>query len=355
MNWRDCYMNGKKILIVDDDASFLKILKEQFTNKGWKVEIATNGGTALEKFALFMPDVVTMDILMPILNGFNAVQLIRKHVKGHPYLLFFLTCLQDEKYIAKGLENYMAVDYIEKENALENIKYISWKIEKRYKMLFDFHNREKVWIPLGQLDINALISFKIVQGFSGTIHIKCENSEYTLKLENGEPKYMKKGGKDVLDMDLFLREITMQKACRLKIMSEDEIQNMLRGRIKLALESLNLFIGQPDKLAIIDAKRQHFISLNDEMETLKQALIFLTKVSFSVLSKLKLVGYREADHMIFRTSDYAILFVPVDDSRFIVSMFNPDVFDKMKARYIYFVKNKTDTFRKILSEEAMSS
>ena len=68
-----------KILIVDDDQNvrwglkmFLELDPELFI-----VGIATNGQEAIEKVNLLKPDIVLMDLLMPILDGISATQLIK--------------------------------------------------------------------------------------------------------------------------------------------------------------------------------------------------------------------------------------------------------------------------------------
>jgi two-component system chemotaxis response regulator CheY len=70
---------GKKVLIVDDAAFMRMLLKDIVTKAGFEVVgEASNGKEAVEKYKELKPDVVTMDITMPEMNGIEAVKEIKK-------------------------------------------------------------------------------------------------------------------------------------------------------------------------------------------------------------------------------------------------------------------------------------
>lgn len=67
-----------KILIVDDSRTSRKILKGMLENEGCEVVgEATNGQEGYEKYVQLKPDVVTMDITMPVLDGIEALKKIK--------------------------------------------------------------------------------------------------------------------------------------------------------------------------------------------------------------------------------------------------------------------------------------
>ena len=69
---------GKKILIVDDAAFMRKMLKDILTKNGYEVVgEAENGAKAVEKYKEVTPDLVTMDITMPEMDGISALKNIR--------------------------------------------------------------------------------------------------------------------------------------------------------------------------------------------------------------------------------------------------------------------------------------
>ena len=68
----------KKIMIVDDSLIIRMSLKKLFENNGFQVVAeAANGQEAVDKFQKFQPDLTTMDITMPVLDGIAALEMIR--------------------------------------------------------------------------------------------------------------------------------------------------------------------------------------------------------------------------------------------------------------------------------------
>lgn len=67
----------RKILAVDDEANFLKILKLNLESYGYEVVTASDGEEALEKVKREKPDAVILDIMMPKLNGEKVCKIIR--------------------------------------------------------------------------------------------------------------------------------------------------------------------------------------------------------------------------------------------------------------------------------------
>lgn len=62
-----------KILIVEDDKILARMYQVKFTNAGLTIELAENGQDGLAKMKSFHPDVVLMDLMMPIMDGFTAL------------------------------------------------------------------------------------------------------------------------------------------------------------------------------------------------------------------------------------------------------------------------------------------
>lgn len=63
-----------KILIVEDDPFLLKMYHKKFQVEGFEVEIAEDGIAGLAKMKSFAPNLVLMDIMMPKLNGLEALE-----------------------------------------------------------------------------------------------------------------------------------------------------------------------------------------------------------------------------------------------------------------------------------------
>ncbi|MHB1041894.1 MAG: response regulator [Eubacteriales bacterium] len=69
---------GKRILVVDDAAFMRMLIKNIITKDGYEVIEAENGKVAVEMYKQHKPDLVTMDITMPEMDGIESVKLIRQ-------------------------------------------------------------------------------------------------------------------------------------------------------------------------------------------------------------------------------------------------------------------------------------
>ena len=77
----------KKIMIVDDEESIRLLYKEELEEDGFLVDVAKNGQEALEKLSLFKPDLITLDIKMPVMDGIEALKRIRELDRQLPIIL----------------------------------------------------------------------------------------------------------------------------------------------------------------------------------------------------------------------------------------------------------------------------
>ena len=70
-------MNGKRVLLVDDESDFLEMMLLRFQRSGYLVDLATDGKSALQKITSFNPHIVLLDMVMPEMNGLELCQEIR--------------------------------------------------------------------------------------------------------------------------------------------------------------------------------------------------------------------------------------------------------------------------------------
>lgn len=100
---------AKKILIVDDDADFLKLVHKVLSAGGYEVIKATNGRDALRVFFAHRPDMVILDVVMPAMGGLETCNRIRE-VSEAPVIIVTGEKSSEDAIVA-GLE-YGADDYL---------------------------------------------------------------------------------------------------------------------------------------------------------------------------------------------------------------------------------------------------
>ena len=71
-------MSDPMILVVEDEASFVEALQIGLGREGFRVEVATDGVQALERFAELQPDLVLLDVMLPRISGIDVCRQIRQ-------------------------------------------------------------------------------------------------------------------------------------------------------------------------------------------------------------------------------------------------------------------------------------
>lgn len=93
----------KKILIVDDEPNIVMSLEYTFKKNNFEVYIARDGQEALDILKTQMPDIIILDIMMPLVDGFETLEQIKKNEKLNHCKVIFLSAKNKESDIEKGL------------------------------------------------------------------------------------------------------------------------------------------------------------------------------------------------------------------------------------------------------------
>lgn len=104
-------MEKIRILLVDDDRQNSEFLRKFLEVEGYEVTYAENGGKGWEAFSAIRPDLVLLDVNMPVMNGFELARLIRE--QDRDVLIFFLTDRTEKADRLKGFD-LKGNDYIPK-------------------------------------------------------------------------------------------------------------------------------------------------------------------------------------------------------------------------------------------------
>ncbi|MBG6062200.1 DNA-binding response OmpR family regulator [Flavobacterium sp. CG_9.1] len=93
----------KKILIVDDEPNIVMSLEYTFKKNNFEVFIARDGQEALDILKKQLPDVIILDVMMPMVDGFATLEQIKKDERLRHCKVIFLSAKNKEKDIEKGL------------------------------------------------------------------------------------------------------------------------------------------------------------------------------------------------------------------------------------------------------------
>jgi len=92
----------KKILIVEDEESLLKLESILLTSKGYEVRGVANGKAALDAIAEEAPDLVLLDIMLPEIDGFEVCRRIKENPETSTIPVIMLTAKKSREDMARG-------------------------------------------------------------------------------------------------------------------------------------------------------------------------------------------------------------------------------------------------------------
>src|SRR3984957_20048496 len=102
----------KKVLIAEDNAVNRELLRELLEIRGYAVMEACNGEEALDQIAKIQPDILLLDLSMPVLDGFVTIERIRKNPSfgSLPVLAVTAYAMQGdrEKILTSGFDGYLS-------------------------------------------------------------------------------------------------------------------------------------------------------------------------------------------------------------------------------------------------------
>jgi DNA-binding response OmpR family regulator len=105
-----------KILVVDDDLHIQRLYKEEFEDEGYEVVVASNGQEAIEMFEKESPDIVTLDILLPDIDG---IRILRQMKEKNPKVPIIMSTAYDYR---DDFAVWASEAYIVKSSDLDELK-----------------------------------------------------------------------------------------------------------------------------------------------------------------------------------------------------------------------------------------
>ena len=187
---------NKKILLVEDDSNFGRILKEYLSINKYNVDLASNGIEGYEKFTRSEYDLCILDVMMPYKDGFTLAKEIRE--KNDQIPIIFLTAKTLKEDVLKGYK-IGADDYLTK-------PFDSEILLAKIKSLFSRKN-------LLKSDSSSVYEFSFGKfNFNSKLRILNHGSRESIKLSPKENELLKML---VLNLnDLLPRDIALNKIWR---------------------------------------------------------------------------------------------------------------------------------------------
>lgn len=103
--------DGKRILVVDDDRNLRKIIQTNLELAGYDVVTAGNGAEAIDVLDSMQPDLVVLDVMMPVMDGVETARRIRRHPSNAHVPIIMLTAkgeVEDKLTgFEAGIDDYM--------------------------------------------------------------------------------------------------------------------------------------------------------------------------------------------------------------------------------------------------------
>ena len=107
-----------KILLAEDEPSLGQIIKESLETRNFEVVLCENGAIALKRYQEEQPELLVLDVMMPLKDGFSLAKEIREHNSEIP--IIFLTAKSQVKDVVEGFE-IGGNDYLKKPFSMEEL------------------------------------------------------------------------------------------------------------------------------------------------------------------------------------------------------------------------------------------
>jgi two-component system cell cycle response regulator DivK len=102
----------KTILLVEDNEANRTLVRDILTHHGYEVLVAVNGEEGVRLAMELIPDLIIMDIQMPVMNGFTAIAYLKKNPQTHAIKILAITSFamagDRERVMASGADGYLS-------------------------------------------------------------------------------------------------------------------------------------------------------------------------------------------------------------------------------------------------------
>ena len=120
-------MNKKKILLVEDDEVLASVYRARLEMEGFEVEEVHDGEKALSVAINFRPDLILLDVMMPNINGFDVLDILKNTPETMNMRIIMLTALSQEadrdRAEKLGVDDYLVKSQVVIADVIERVKH----------------------------------------------------------------------------------------------------------------------------------------------------------------------------------------------------------------------------------------
>jgi len=98
-------MTKKKVLVVDDDKDCVQLVKDFLESRGFEIVTAVEGETGLAKAKALKPDLIILDVMMPLMDGITVLQKLKENPATQSIPVIMLTAKDRDEDVLKGYKH----------------------------------------------------------------------------------------------------------------------------------------------------------------------------------------------------------------------------------------------------------
>ena len=177
----------RRLLIVDDSRLILTMVRDFFAARGYEIAEATDGREALLSLEGSVPDLIVADILMPVMNGWELFEAVRRRSETAEVPFIFLTIEAELPHRLRGI-HAGADDYMTKPFAVEELHARAERILERRRVLEEARRGGEALLigSVEHLAISDLLQILSLNHKDGIVQLRQPPDEGRIVFENGE-------------------------------------------------------------------------------------------------------------------------------------------------------------------------
>ena len=289
-----------KILIVDDAIDTVELLRKRFHSEGYDTAEAFNGEEGLRKVAEYNPDLVVLDVMMPIMDGYEVCQRLKADEKTKYIPILMLTAKGEVEHKVRGLnigaDDYMAKPFDYKELSARVRSLLSIKATHEKKVVEEKTGAlEQMMDQVAHEIRNPLTS---VGGFARKVYGR---------LPEGDPnkKYMEMIIEDVAVLESMIKQLIELKTMAISYREPANINEVI-------METLRIFEQDFQQKGIhVETELQADLPMIPaDKKLLKRAFCNIIKNSIEAMEiepmQLTVISRLISDHLEIQISDTGV-------------------------------------------------